>query len=160
MPETLRGLWKQRLRWATGGAQTLLRNLDAWGRPEQRHLWPLLLEMTASAVWAYALLGLSLLWLLGLLLPAGMVPPVGSPLVPASGGVLLGTACLLQFVFSTAMDARYDRGLGRALFWMIWYPVAYWVIGAATTIAAYPLVFIRGKGARARWVSPDRGIRP
>jgi len=160
MPETLRGLWKQRLRWATGGAQTLIKNLDAWLQPSQRFLWPLLLEMTASALWAYALLALSLLWLLGLVLPAGIVPTVGSPLVPASGGVLLGTVCLLQFVFSTAMDARYDRGLGRALFWMIWYPVAYWMIGAATTIVAYPSVIARRRGVRARWDSPDRGIRP
>ena len=28
MPETLRGLWKQRLRWATGGAQVLRKNFD------------------------------------------------------------------------------------------------------------------------------------
>jgi poly-beta-1,6-N-acetyl-D-glucosamine synthase len=160
MPETLRGLWKQRLRWATGGAQTLLKNLDAWVQPSQRLLWPLLLEMIASAAWAYALLALSLVWLVGVVLPAGWVPAISSPLVPQSGGVLLGSVCLLQFVFSTAMDARYDRGLGRTLFWMIWYPVAYWVVGAATTVAAYPRVFTRGKGARARWVSPDRGIRP
>jgi biofilm PGA synthesis N-glycosyltransferase PgaC len=160
MPETLRGLWKQRLRWATGGAQTLVKNLDAWLQPSQRLLWPLLLEMTASAAWAYALLLLCVVWLLGWILPAGVLPSVSSPLVPQSGGVLLGTVCLLQFVFSTAMDARYDRGLGRTLFWMIWYPVAYWAIGAATTIVAYPLVITRRKGDRARWVSPDRGIRP
>jgi biofilm PGA synthesis N-glycosyltransferase PgaC len=160
MPETLRGLWKQRLRWATGGAQTLLKNLDAWLRPSQRLLWPLLLEMMASAAWAYALLLLLLVWLLGLALPTGIIPPVASPLVPQSGGVLLGTVCMLQFVFSTWMDSRYDRGLGRTLFWMIWYPVAYWIIGAATTIVAYPSVIARRRGARARWVSPDRGIRP
>ena len=160
MPETLRGLWKQRLRWATGGAQTLLRNLDAWLQPSQRLLWPLLLEMMASAVWAYAMLVLALVWLLGLVLPAGLVPAIASPLVPESGGVLLGTVCLLQFVFSTWMDARYDRGLARMLFWMIWYPVAYWMIGAATTIVAYPSVIARRSGARARWDSPDRGIRP
>ena len=160
MPETLRGLWKQRLRWAMGGAQTLLKNLDAWLQPSQRLLWPLLLEMTVSAAWAYSLLLLAVVWLLGLVLPPGTVPHVGSPLVPAAGGVLLGTVSLLQFVFSTAVDARYDRKLGRTLFWMIWYPVAYWVIGASTTVVAYPRVFARGKGARARWVSPDRGIRP
>jgi biofilm PGA synthesis N-glycosyltransferase PgaC len=160
MPETLRGLWKQRLRWATGGAQTLLKNLDAWLRPSQRLLWPLLLEMMASAAWAYALLLLLLVWLLGLALPAGIIPPVASPLVPQSGGVLLGTVCMLQFAFSTWMDSKYDPGLGRTLFWMIWYPVAYWVIGAATTIVAYPSVIARRRGARARWVSPDRGIRP
>jgi biofilm PGA synthesis N-glycosyltransferase PgaC len=159
MPETLRGLWKQRLRWATGGAQTLVKNLDAWVQPSQRLLWPLLLEMMASAVWAYAMLALALLWLLGMALPAGVVPPVTSPLVPQSGGVLLGTVCLLQFVFSTWVDARYDRELGKTLFWMIWYPVAYWMIGAATTIVAYPTVFARRRGDRARWDSPDRGIR-
>ena len=35
MPETLAGLWKQRLRWACGGAQVLLKNLDVLARP-----WP------------------------------------------------------------------------------------------------------------------------
>ena len=160
MPETLRGLWKQRLRWAMGGAQTLLRNLDAWLRPSQRLLWPLLLETMASVAWAYALLALAAVWLAGLVLPAGTLPPVVSPVVPQSGGVVLSSVCLAQFVFSTAMDARYDRGLGRTLFWMIWYPVAYWVIGALTTAVAYPRLLWRARGARARWDSPDRGVRP
>ena len=160
MPETLRGLWKQRLRWAMGGAQTLLKNLDAWLQPAQRFVWPLLLEMMASAAWAYAMLLLVVVWILGLALPAGSVPPVASPLVPQSGGLLVSAVCLVQFVFSTGMDARYDRGLARILFWMIWYPVAFWMIGAATTTVAYPRVIARRRGKRARWISPDRGIRP
>jgi len=160
MPETLRGLWKQRLRWAMGGAQTHLKNLDAWLQPSQRLLWPLLLENLVSAAWAYAMLTLALAWLGTLLLPAGTLPPLASPLVPQSGGVVLSAVCLFQFAFSTWMDSRYDRGLAGTLFWMIWYPVAFWMIGCATTIAAYPRVLLRGRGARARWVSPDRGIRP
>jgi biofilm PGA synthesis N-glycosyltransferase PgaC len=48
MPETLRGLWKQRLRWATGGAQVLLKNFDVLWHPRQGFMWPLLLEMCAS----------------------------------------------------------------------------------------------------------------
>src|SRR6476661_4518697 len=55
MPETLRGLWKQRLRWATGGAQVLLKNLDVVAHPSQNHLWPLLLELCLSLVWSYTL---------------------------------------------------------------------------------------------------------
>jgi biofilm PGA synthesis N-glycosyltransferase PgaC len=57
------------------------------------------------------------------------------------------------------LDRRHDRGLGRNLFWMIWYPIAFWVINCASTVAAYPTVLVRGR-ARARWISPDRGIRP
>ncbi len=159
MPETLRGLWRQRLRWAMGGAQVHLKNLDAWFLPSQRSLWPLLLEMVASLAWSYGMLALGVWWLAGLALP-GAVPDIGSPLLPHAGGVVLGAACLLQFCFSTWMDARYDRGLARNLFWMIWYPVAFWMIGCATTVVAYPRALARGRAARARWVSPDRGFRP
>ncbi len=160
MPETLRGLWKQRLRWAMGGAQVLLKNLDAWVHPAQRLLWPLLLETIASVVWSYGMVLLAALWVAGLALPAEVVPALASPLLPHAGGVVLGAVCLLQFAFSTWMDARYDRGLARNLFWMIWYPVAFWMIGCATTVTAYPRVVARGRSARARWVSPDRGFRP
>lgn len=160
MPETLRGLWKQRLRWAMGGAQVLLKNLDAWLAPGESFLWPLLLEMCASVVWAYTLLLLTVTWLLGHVLPNGTLPVVGSPLSPQGGGLLLGAACLLQFAFSSWLDSRYDRGLGRNLFWMIWYPIAFWTINCASTVVAYPKVLLRSRGKRARWISPDRGIRP
>ncbi len=160
MPETLLGLWKQRLRWAVGGAQVLMKNLDAWFEPAQRLLWPLLLETMASLAWSYGMLLLALIWLAGLALPEGMVPALGSPLLPQAGGVVLGAVCLLQFGFSTWMDARYDRGLARNLFWMIWYPLAFWMIGCATMVVAYPRALARRRSARARWVSPDRGIRP
>jgi biofilm PGA synthesis N-glycosyltransferase PgaC len=160
MPETLRGLWKQRLRWAMGGAQVLLKNLGALLAPRQSFLWPLLLEMCVSVVWSYAMVLLTALWLLGLLLPAGTVPVVGSPLSLQGSGVVLGATCLLQFAFSNWLDRRHDRGLARNLFWMIWYPVVFWVINCAVTVVAYPKVLLRHRGARARWISPDRGVRP
>jgi biofilm PGA synthesis N-glycosyltransferase PgaC len=160
MPETLRGLWKQRLRWAVGGAQVLLKNLDVWFHPAQRFLWPLQLEMIASLAWSYGMLLLVVAWIASAALPPGTMPSPGSPLLPHAGGVVLGATCLLQFAFSTWMDARYDRGLARNLFWMIWYPVAFWMINCATIVAAYPRMLARGRAARARWVSPDRGIRP
>lgn len=34
MPETLNGLWKQRLRWAMGGAQVLIKNIDVFTKPK------------------------------------------------------------------------------------------------------------------------------
>ncbi|GAO01702.1 poly-beta-1,6-N-acetyl-D-glucosamine synthase [Anaeromyxobacter sp. PSR-1] len=160
MPETLRGLWKQRLRWAMGGAQVLLKNIDAALEPAQRSLWPLLLEMVVSVAWSYAMVLVTAAWLIGLVLPAGALPAVGSPLGLQQSGVILGAACLAQFAFSTWLDSRYDRGLFRNLFWMIWYPFVFWVINCAATVVAYPKVVARRRGSRARWVSPDRGFRP
>lgn len=160
MPETLRGLWKQRLRWAMGGAQVLLKNLDAALAPAHRALWPLLLEMCVSVAWSFSMVLVTAAWLVARVLPAGLVPAVGSPLRLQDGGVVLGATCLVQFAFSCWLDGRHDRGLWRNLFWMIWYPVVYWVINCAATVVAYPKVLARGRGRRARWVSPDRGFRP
>jgi poly-beta-1,6-N-acetyl-D-glucosamine synthase len=160
MPETLRGLWKQRLRWATGGAQVLWKNLDVLLHPGQSFLWPLLVEMIVSALWSYAMLLLTITWALGKVLPAGLLPVMGSPLSPQGSGLILGTTCLLQFAFGTWLDSRHERGLGRNLFSMIWYPFAFWIINTASTVVAYPNVLFRRSGKRARWVSPDRGIRP
>jgi biofilm PGA synthesis N-glycosyltransferase PgaC len=160
MPETLAGLWKQRLRWAMGGAQVLFKNVGVLLHPSQSFMWPLLLEMCVSAFWSYAMLVLTALWAAGLVLPAGSIPVVASPLSPQGSGLILGTACLLQFGFSSWLDRRYDRGLARNLFSMIWYPFAFWIINTASTVVAYPKVLLRGQGKRARWVSPDRGIRP
>ncbi len=158
MPETLRGLWKQRLRWATGGAQVLRKNFDVVLHPAQNHLWPLLLELCLSLIWSYALIGMLLMWLLGLILPHGTIPVVGSPLIPQWSSVLLGATCLLQFAFSKWLDSHYDRGLGRNYYWMVWYPAVFWVINVAATAVAFPKALGRREGKRARWVSPDRGV--
>lgn len=160
MPETFSGLWQQRLRWAMGGAQVLLKNFDVMRRPAQNHLWPLLLEMCVSVVWSYAMVVLIALWLLGLVLPTGAWPAMDSPLVPKGSGLVLGATCLVQFALSKWLDSRYDRGLGRNYYWMIWYPLVFWFINIATTVVAYPRVLLRRTGQRARWVSPDRGVRP
>lgn len=159
MPETLRGLWKQRLRWAMGGAQVMLKNFDVLQRSRQSFMWPLLAEMCASVFWSYLLVLLTGLWVASLVLPADTLPALGSPLVPRGGGLILGATCLLQFAFSKWLDGRYERGLGRNYYWMIWYPFVFWIINTLATVVAYPKVLGRRR-ARARWVSPDRGIRP
>lgn len=160
MPETLRGLWKQRLRWARGGAQVLRKNFDVLWHPRERFMWPLLLEMCASLFWSYLMVASALLWVVDVLVPAISFPTLGSPLVPYGPGLLLGATCLLQFALSKWLDSRYETGLGRNYYWMIWYPAVFWIINLATTVVAYPQAFSRPGGQRARWVSPDRGVRP
>ena len=74
-------------------------------------------------------------------------------------GMALAAACLLQFGVSVFIDHRYERGLFRSLYWVIWYPLAYWLISLLTTLCGFPMVMLRRRRARARWESPDRGIK-
>lgn len=157
MPETLNGLWKQRLRWAMGGAQVLIKNIDVFTKPKLNFLWPLMFELCLTLVWSYLMLAMAVLWLAHFILPALAV--VSSPFLPYGSGILLGATCLIQFALSKWMDSRYEPNLGKNYFWMIWYPLVFWLITISATIVAFPKVLRRGDEKRARWVSPDRGIR-
>ncbi|MFW2077167.1 poly-beta-1,6-N-acetyl-D-glucosamine synthase [Acinetobacter sp. ULE_I010] len=159
MPETFNGLWKQRLRWAMGGAQVLIKNIDVLLKPKLNYLWPLLIELILTLVWSYLMLIMVVLWVLHLLLPYVGLPAITSPLLPMGTGILLGATCLLQFAISKWMDSRYESNLAKNFYWMIWYPFVFWLITVTASIIAFPKVLLLGKGKRARWVSPDRGMR-
>jgi biofilm PGA synthesis N-glycosyltransferase PgaC len=158
MPETLRGLWKQRLRWAQGGSEVLLRYLPALLRWRQRRMWPLALEYLLSVAWSYIMGTIIVLWALGKVtdIPA---PFHVASLIPQWHGIVLGVTCLTQFMLSLLVDRRYEAKIGRHYYWMIWYPLAYWLLNTATSIVALPRAFLRRHGSRATWVSPDRGVQ-
>jgi biofilm PGA synthesis N-glycosyltransferase PgaC len=156
MPETLSGLWKQRLRWAMGGTQVMLKNFKVLFMHKQTHLWGLMIEQLLSMLWAYCMVLVFLLWLISLFTPVAYLMPMDSPILPDQSSVILIGACLVQFGVSKWLDGHYDQGLGKNYFWMIWYPFAYWLLNLFTAATALPKVLLSKKG-RARWVSPDRG---
>lgn len=159
MPETLRGLWKQRLRWAQGGAEVLLKNISSIWEWRYRYMWPLLIEFSLSAVWAFTFVLSVLLFVTGqfVVLPSEL--QVASMLPPAFTGLVLASACLMQFGISLMIERRYERGLAGSLFWIIWYPLAFWMLTLFTTLVSFPKVMLRRSKQRARWTSPDRGIK-
>jgi biofilm PGA synthesis N-glycosyltransferase PgaC len=164
MPETLVGLWRQRLRWAEGGVEVLRANLDLLLRPRQWRLLPFLLEPLLSLVWAWTL---ALTSLAALLLAAwsGAHPvnqwlPIHLRELQLQGPLLLLlTLGILQGLVGILLDRAYDRGLLRNGFWLIWYPLAFWLVSFAASLVAVPRLMLRSRPRRARWVSPDRGVR-
>ena len=156
MPETLKGLWKQRLRWAMGGAQVMLKNFKVLSQPKQTHLWGLMTELLLSMVWAYSMIIVFIVWLLDLFIDLPYIMISDSPILPNESGIILIGACLIQFYVSKWLDGHYDKGMGQNYFWMIWYPFAFWFLNLFTAVAALPKVLF-AKKKRARWVSPDRG---
>ena len=158
MPETLKGLWRQRLRWAQGGVEVLRRHGMALFDWRKRRMWGVLAEYLLSVLWAYTMLAIIVLWLLGnfvALPPALYIHTI----LPSWHGVILAMVCMLQFASSSIIDRRYETRVGRNYFWMIWYPMAYWLLSLFTTVVALPKTLLKPRGKRATWVSPDRGIR-
>ena len=158
MPETLKGLWKQRLRWACGGVEVMLRHASSLFSWRRRRMWPVLLEYMLSVFWAYTMLFIIVLWAIGLFVA---LPPrlYVDSIFPGWHGVVLGLVCLLQFAVSMVIDRRYETRIGRNYYWMIWYPIAYWMLSLFTTLVAVPKTLTKRRRQRAVWVSPDRGVR-
>jgi hypothetical protein len=50
VPETLRGLWSQRLRWAQGGIEVFRRQWDVWTSWKYRRIWPVYLEQVLAVM--------------------------------------------------------------------------------------------------------------
>ncbi len=158
MPESYKGLWKQRLRWAQGGVEVLMKHASALFHWRKRRMWGVLAEYFFSVIWAYVMMGILILWAIGLVFDLPPALYVDS-ILPRWHGMVLALICMSQFAVSMIIDRRYEAGVGRNYFWMVWYPIAYWLLSLFTTVVAVPKTVFRGKPKRATWVSPDRGVQ-
>jgi len=157
MPETLRGLWRQRLRWAEGGVQMLIDNARPIMMGKCPSLLPVYLNAVLGIVWAHCMvltIVLGLLHLFGIrVLP--QIPTFS--LIPEWYGTTLCLTYLLQAFVSVRLEHRFEPRKAYSLFWIIWYPLAFWLLSTLTSVAALPrALFLRRAGT---WTSPDRGIR-
>ncbi|MDO5543744.1 MAG: poly-beta-1,6-N-acetyl-D-glucosamine synthase [Acinetobacter sp.] len=158
MPETFKGLWKQRLRWSQGGVEVLFAYVRKMFKWRLRRMWPIAIEAMISITWAYVIFGIFLLYLYGLFFPVPTEWYIQT-IFPQWYGVVLGVTCLIQFFVSLWIDHQYDKSRTfRTYFWVIWYPLFFWILMMLTTVVALPKTILK-KNKRARWVSPDRGFR-
>ena len=164
VPETLKGIWVQRKRWAQGGVEVIRTHIDVWCHYKERRIWPIYLDYFLGIFWAYSFVICGILWFARLLFDftgssyAAMLPDLGNPLISWKGS-LISLVCLLQFFVSILIDSRYDKSLLKIYFWVIWYPVVYWIFNALSAVVATPVGLKRDMTTTAVWVSPDRGIK-
>jgi biofilm PGA synthesis N-glycosyltransferase PgaC len=160
MPETLRGLWRQRLRWSEGGTTVVLKSLPhVLARPR---LWPLWLNFVLSVAWAYALVLGTLMWGASVVTEqmGNWIPRLWTHIAAThEWAQVLALTYLVQAAFSAWIDERFEHGVFRSMFWLVWYPIVFWAGQAMTTIVALPRAILHRDRVRGTWVSPDRGVR-
>lgn len=153
VPETVRGIWKQRVRWAQGGVEVLLRHWDIFLDWRQRRLYLIYIEQLCSILW-------SVLWVIFtflVLFKTALTANIFSLFTLFS--CILSVICILQFFISITLDSKYDKRMTKYYFWAAWYPVLYWYMNTLVVVRAIPKAIFRKKGTFAIWESPDRGVK-
>lgn len=159
MPETVPGLWRQRLRWAQGGAEVYLKYLNRVWQWRHRRMWVLVVDYCLSAAWAYAFIISLILFCLGqfIPMPEGLNVPTIYP--PAFWGTILATVCILQFIVALLIESRYERNLLKTIGWIIWYPLIFWLMMMGTTCVGFVKAFFKHIDKRGIWRTVDRGFK-
>lgn len=148
VPLSLRGLWKQRLRWARGLMQVLHRHRGVIVHWKYRRMWPMFIESSLSTLWALCFVVLTTIWILSWAIG---VPPVGASPIPNLWGMTIGTMCVLQLGVGAWIDRRYDRSIVRMVPYAVWYPIIYWMLLALAAVASIPWLFRRPQSGPVRW---------
>ncbi|MDO1510950.1 MULTISPECIES: poly-beta-1,6-N-acetyl-D-glucosamine synthase [unclassified Neisseria] len=154
MPETVRGLYRQRLRWAQGGAEVILKYFKSVWQLKNARLWPLYFEYFITLLWAYSLFAFTIVHIFDYF----VVGNTDFTLIKVTS-LITFMMFILQFSVSMFIDSRYERKLLRYFISCIWYPYAFWLINSITLMHGFPKALLRDKQRKATWISPDRGVQ-
>lgn len=156
VPETLRGLFKQRIRWAQGNQEVLLRDGLSVFKRKNISFFILFLEQIISVLWV-------VLMTLSFAIVLLRVNLLDFYFYQDSFNILLVSAFFLismniiLFTFALLLDSRYEKGNLRYILYLSWYPTFYWLLNSLSIVIAIPRALKRKKGEFATWSSPDRG---
>jgi biofilm PGA synthesis N-glycosyltransferase PgaC len=125
VPEDIKILWKQRIRWALGLGQALRRHKRILWTPHLYRMLPVYAESFLSVLWAWTFVVITAMWII-----AGLsgVWLNGGSLIPNWFGAMIGAACLLQLLTGVLIDSRYEPAILREYPFAIFYPLAYWMM--------------------------------
>lgn len=151
VPETIKGIWNQRVRWAQGGLEVMFRHYDIFKDWRNRRLFFVFLEQFSSVLWAVSWFVLTVLAFINIALGLQDFMPY------YWRSQFLSLICLIQFFVAIRLDSKYDEDIKQCYVWSIWYPVFYWYINAIIVLRAIPKALFKKKG-NAKWESPDRGL--
>ncbi|WP_338786315.1 poly-beta-1,6-N-acetyl-D-glucosamine synthase [Metabacillus sp. FJAT-53654] len=153
VPETIRGIWKQRIRWAQGGQEVMMRNWRILLDSRQRRIWPVYLEQWVSLIWSFSWVFVTLFYLFS----ATTIQQFFIWITFSSFSLVFMS--LIQLWSSIRVDSKYDN-ITKYYLWAAWYPAIYWILNAFIVMFALPkAIKSRLKGGYATWSSPDRGNR-
>lgn len=154
MPETIKGVFNQRFRWAQGGNEVLLKYWKKMFDWRNLRMLPLYAEYATALVWCHCFFLLGI-WAILDVLADNHLDHEYNP----NTAILLCLATLVQFSIGLFLDRKHDRNLHRVVAYLVLYPIYYWTTNTVCTVSSFPKALMKKRGQAAVWVSPDRGLR-
>lgn len=150
VPETVRGLLKQRKRWAQGGIEVLKKNADiiVHGKFSLRFL---LIEQIASILWVILVNITAIL----VLLKSNTLDTYFMLL--SFSAFVFTLLSILQMYVAFQYELRYEKGVWKYLIVAPMFSMMYWLISFISITRALP-TFFKDNKTFAVWHSPDRGV--
>lgn len=153
VPETIKGLWNQRVRWAQGGIEVIIRHWKIILDKKYRRLVPVFIEQILSIFWAIAWFVFTIIMIIKI------IRQQSDGIILLWQGQYLSLLCLIQFFVAMLLDKQYDEKFLRYYLWAIWYPTFYWYFNALVVLRAIIKVIFKSRKKKfATWTSPDRGL--
>jgi len=148
VPETLRGLWRQRRRWAVGLGQVLRRHGGILFHYKNLRFWPVAYEAILSILWSVCFVILTTLWILSYSMG---IPPVGAHPIPNFWGMIIATTCIFQLTVGVLLDRYYDRSIRPYAAVAVLYPMLYWALMSTITFFFTPIGFFGRRPKITLW---------
>jgi len=148
VPETLRGLWRQRRRWAVGLGQVLRRHGGILGRRKNVRFWPVAYEAILSILWSACFVILTTLWIVSYSMG---IPPVGAYPIPNFWGMIIASTCITQLAAGVVLDRHYDRSILPYAGIAVLYPLIYWALMSTIAFFFTPVGFFRRRPKITLW---------
>lgn len=148
VPIHLEELFRQRLRWARGLAETLRVFGPTVLRRANYRMWPVALEASLSIVWCLLLILAVAFWAVASL--AG-VPNLGNSPLINHWGIIVVIISILQIIWGVRIDAPQDPGISRMLWVAPLYPLFFWLLVAISSVCGAIPGLIRGPRGEVVW---------
>jgi len=148
VPETLRGLWRQRRRWAVGLGQVLRRHGGILFHQKNLRFWPVAYEAILSILWSACFVILTSLWILSYSMG---IHPIGAYPIPNFWGMIIATTCIAQLTVGVVLDRHYDRSIRPYAAVAVLYPAIYWALMSTITFFFTPIGFFRRRPKITLW---------
>lgn len=151
VPTTLHDFFKQRLRWARGLMQVLVRHSAVVTRWKTRKMWPIYYESCLSILWCLCFGLVFTIEMIRFPITMTLSAPVNVEFQWIFG---LFTASLLQLFFGVYVELKHDKDVWNFIPYAVFYPLFYWIFMVIITLTAFPVILKPHR--RVQWSSRRR----